>query len=797
MLISQYFHNFARLTLNLIPMRRISILAAIAAAMLSCTSVNDNSINVVPYPNEVEVKAGTFDAAGAEFHLSEGLDEGTVNIIKAFAAQLSLASGKECTTDNNGSRDGFIFTLNPDMPVEAYSLKVSRKAVEVEAATLRGFNYAIQTIKQMLPAEIFGKEEAAGLNWTLPCVEINDEPRFSYRGMHMDVVRHFFDMNMVKRYLDIMEVHKLNTLHWHITDDQGWRIEIKKYPKLTEIGSIRKETIIGHIFESDEYDGTPYGEGCWFSQEQIREIIDYAAAKGIEIIPEIDLPGHMLAALAAYPHLGCTGGPYDVWGRWGVADEVLCAGNEETMTFLENVLAEVAELFPSEYVHIGGDECPKVYWEKCPKCQAKIKELGLQDTDEFQAEHYLQSYVMKRMTNFLESKGKKVIGWDEILEGEVAENATVMSWRGTAGGVKAARMGHDVIMTPNTFFYLDYYQSLDKENEPLAIGGYIPVEKCYSYEPMADGMTEEEMKHILGVQANLWTEYIASDDHLEYMLLPRMAALSEVQWCQPENKSWERFLDSADDFCAIYDVMGYSYGKHIFDTRGQVSINKDKGCVEVTLEAQGDTPVRYTLDGSDPCEDSPVYTAPIEIRESCTLKARSERNGTLGKIYEKSFTAHKAMGRPVKALTETHHNYTYNCPDMLTDGLRGAGPYNSGDFAGWHNKPFEAVIEMDGDSYSSVTLSTIAFRHDWIFGPMDMTIYISEDGESFTQVAHADYTVTGLIDDGNVCEAYTLNFPETSAKFLKVTASCIKSLPDWHPGKGSPGFLFVDEVIVL
>ena len=779
-------------------MKKTAILTFLTVfTLLSCTSADNEVINVVPYPNEVEVKAGTFDAAGAEFHLSEELDESTVNIIEAFAAQLSLASGKECATDNNGSRDGFIFTLNSDMPEEAYSLKVSRKAVKVEAATLRGFNYAIQTIKQMLPVEIFGKEEAAGQSWVLPCVEINDEPRFGYRGMHMDVVRHFFDMNMVKRYLDIMEVHKLNTLHWHITDDQGWRIEIKKYPELTEIGSIRKETIIGHIFESDQYDGTPYGEGCWFSQEQIREIIGYAAAKGIEIIPEIDLPGHMLAALAAYPHLGCTGGPYDVWGRWGVADEVLCAGNEETMTFLEDVLAEVAELFPSEYVHIGGDECPKVYWEKCPKCQAKIKELGLKDTDEFQAEHDLQSYVMKRMTSFLESKGKKVIGWDEILEGEVADNATVMSWRGTAGGVKAARMGHDVIMTPNTFFYLDYYQSLDKENEPLAIGGYIPVEKCYSYEPMADGMTEEEMKHILGVQANLWTEYISSDDHLEYMLLPRLAALSEVQWCRKENKSWERFLDSADDFCAIYDVMGYSYGKHIFDTRGQVSINRDKGCVEVILEAQGDTPVRYTLDGSDPCEDSPVYTAPIEIRESCTLKARSERNGTVGNIYEKSFTGHKAMGRPVKALTETHHNYTYNCPDMLTDGLRGAGPYNSGDFAGWYNKPFEAMIEMDDTPYSSVTLSTIAFRHDWIFGPIDMTIYTSEDGESFTQVAHADYTVTGLIDDGNVCEAYTLNFPETSAKFLKVTASCIKSLPDWHPGKGSPGFLFVDEVVVL
>ena len=353
-------------------MRRISILAAIAAAMLSCTSVNDNSINVVPYPNDVEVKAGTFDAAGAEFHLSEGLDEGTVNIIKAFAAQLSLTSGKECTTDNNGSRDGFIFTLNPDMPEEAYSLKVSRKAVEVEAATLRGFNYAIQTIKQMLPAEIFGKEEAAGLNWTLPCVEINDEPRFSYRGMHMDVVRHFFDMNMVKRYLDIMEVHKLNTLHWHITDDQGWRIEIKKYPKLTEIGSIRKETIIGHIFESDEYDGTPYGEGCWFSQEQIetiaqaaedhrasgtsapRSIYGMLVAEADRVIvgetiirrtiqygfnhyPGLDREGHISRAISHLHEKYGRGGYLKLWIPW--------SDNAVQLSALQDIIADAAAVY--------------------------------------------------------------------------------------------------------------------------------------------------------------------------------------------------------------------------------------------------------------------------------------------------------------------------------------------------------------------------------------------------------------------------------------------------------------------
>ena len=778
-------------------MKKTFIIAGIAALLTACTPKETQTLTVVPYPNEVNIKTGTFDACGADFHYSAGFDDAAVNVITGFAGQLSLVTGEENTAVEGDANDGFVFIYDASVPEEAYTLDITGKAATVRASSLRGVNYAVQTMKQMLPAEIYGKREAADKEWKMQCAEINDAPRFGYRGMHMDVVRHFFDMNMVKRYLDIMEVHKLNTLHWHITDDQGWRIEIKKYPKLTEIGSIRKETIVGHIFESAVYDGTPYGEGCWFSQDQIREIIAYAAAKGITIIPEIDLPGHMLAALAAYPHLGCTGGPYDVWGRWGVADEVLCAGNEETMVFLENVLAEVAELFPSEYIHIGGDECPKVYWEKCPKCQAKIKELGLKDDDEFQAEHYLQSYVMTRMTEFLESKGKKIIGWDEILEGEVAENATVMSWRGTSGGIKAAKMGHDAIMTPNDFFYLDYYQSLDKENEPLAIGGYVPVEKCYSYEPYVKGMTDEEKAHIIGVQANLWTEYIASDDHLEYMLLPRMAALSEVQWCQPETKSWERFIDSADEFCSIYDVMGYNYATHIFDTRGKIRINKEKGCVEVELEAQGDTPIRYTLDGSEPSADSPIYAGPVEIKESCTLKAKSDRNGKSTRTYSKTFESHKAMGRPVSALTETHPSYTYNCPDMLTDGLRGAGPYNSGDFAGWYNKPVEVVIEMDGTPYSSVTLSTFVFRYDYVFNPLDLTVFVSEDGKDYSQVAHDEYPVEGGVDDGNGCNEYTVTFPETSAKYLKVTARCLEALPEWHSGKGNPGFVFVDEIVVL
>ncbi len=769
----------------------------VLAAMMASCAPKEASIEVVPYPNSVQMKSGTFNAAGATFQTDSAMDDYAKDAVKRFAEDLSLTSGVESiiTGDNVGS--GFIFKVNPEIKEEGYILDITGKKVTVEASDLNGFIYAIQTLKQMLPAAIYGEKTAKEEDWTLQCCRIEDAPRFGYRGMHMDVVRHFFDMDMVKKYLDVMEIHKLNTLHWHLTDDQGWRIEIKKYPKLTEVGSIRKQTLVGHLFDNGEYDGTPYGEGCWFSQDQIKEIIDYAAAKGITVIPEIDLPGHMLAALTAYPELGCTGGPYDVWGRWGVADEVLCAGKEETMVFLENVLNEVADLFPSEYFHIGGDECPKVYWETCPHCQAKIKELGLTDQGEYKAEHYLQSYVMKRMTDFLKAKGKKVIGWDEILEGDVAEDAIVMSWRGTAGGLKAAKMGNDAIMTPNTHYYLDYYQTLDKENEPLAIGGYIPVEKCYSYEPYAEGMTDEEKSHIIGVQANLWTEYIATNEHLEYMLLPRMAALSEVQWCQSENKSWERFLDSADEVCAIYETAGYNYAKHIFQITGSSAVNDKKACVEAFLNIQGDVDIHYTLDGSEPTPDSPVYDGPIEIKGTCTLKAKAFRNGFDTKTYEKEFKGHKAMGRPVTLCTEPHESYVYGAPDCLTDGILGKDTYTSGDWAGWYDVPFEAVVDMKGcGEYGEVTLGAFVFKHDWIFNPVNMTVSVSDDGKEFREVASAEYETIANVDDGNGRQEYTLAFGPVEARYLKIKAGVVSPIPAWHAGAGKPGFLFVDEISV-
>ncbi len=777
-------------------MKKAFLLAAVIFVASSCCRTEKNTINVVPYPNKVEIAKGSFNAAGAGFSISDDIDAASRNVIMNFAERLSAATGKTSTIEVNSSDKGFTFTLDSHIPAEAYRLAVDRNAVNVTASGLNGFNYAIQTLKQMLPAEIFGSTAALYADWSLQCCTIEDAPRFSYRGMHMDVSRHFFNVDEVKRYLDVMEIHKLNTLHWHLTDDQGWRVEIKKYPKLTEVGSIRNKTIIGHISRSKNYDTTPYGEGYWYSQEQIKDIIAYAAAKGITVIPEIDLPGHMLAALAAYPEYGCTGGPYEVWGDWGISDDVLCAGNEKTMIFLENILAEICELFPAEYVHIGGDECPKVRWETCPRCQAKIRQLGLKDDNKHKAEHYLQSYVMTRMEKFLNSQGKRIIGWDEILEGEVAPDATIMSWRGVAGGLEAVRLGHDAIMTPNTFFYLDYYQSDAKDQEPLGIGGYLPIEKCYSYEPFTADMTAEEKERIKGVQANLWTEYIADESHLQYMLLPRMAALSEVQWCQPENKNWERFYDSADEFCAIYDMAGYNYARHIFHPKMFIGTNPEKNCVEVVLSTQGEGEVRYTLDGSEPGAGSLLYSKPIEIDSDCIIRATAVRDGKTDGHISKSFTYHKAMGRPVAVTDAPHRSYTFSCPELLVNGVKGGNNYKNGDWAGWHMKPFEAIIDMGGKcSYATVSINALVEKGDFIFNPLNLCIALSDDGKTYTEVAIAEYPIEGKADKNGVKE-YSISFPETSAKYLKVSAKTLEALPDWHPGAGYGGFLFIDEIVV-
>ena len=522
-------------------------------------------ISVVPYPQSVTILEGIFNAQGAAVNCDPTLDQRSCDAIRKFAAQLSLVSSKASSvastpgivksTLERGVK-GFLFYKDSSLAPEEYTISINSKGAIITASDYNGILYSIQTLKQLLPPVIYSKEKGYA-KLPLPCLEIKDKPRFSYRGMHMDVVRHFFSVDEVKKYLDIMAAFKLNRLHWHISDDQGWRVEIRKYPMLTEVGGYRSGTMVGRDFNSD--DGIVYGG--FYTQEQIKEVVRYAEQLGITIVPEIDLPGHMLAALSAYPQYGCTGGPYSAWHKWGISEQVLCPGKEGTLDFLRDILDEISDLFPSEYVHIGGDECPKSEWEKCPDCQALIAKLGLEDKNGVSAEQYLQNYVMSEMQAFLAKKGKKIIGWDEILEGNLAEGATLMYWRG--GNPKVPNSGYDIIMTPNNYFYFDYFQVKDTEKAPVGIGGYVPLEKVYSFEPL-DEVKPENMNHILGVQANLWTEYIATNEHLEYMLLPRMFALCEDQWCQPENKNYDRFLKSVINHeFPILDILGYRYCREI------------------------------------------------------------------------------------------------------------------------------------------------------------------------------------------------------------------------------------------
>ena len=773
-------------------MKKLLLTLAAGIVLCSCGS-HDPQIAIVPYPNHLETGRGTYRVTDRPVTCDSRTDERTQRAVVGFAARLATVTGgtNPVTVADEMPASGIRFVTDESLPAEGYELNVDGEGIEVRASQFPGFLYALQSLGQLLPAAVYGTEPAPDAAWEVPCVKIADAPRFAYRGMHLDVARHFFSVDEVKRYIDVMAIHKLNTLHWHLTDDQGWRIEIKRYPELTAVGSIRKATVVRK--EWGTYDGTPYGG--FYTQDEIRDVVKYAADRGVTVIPEIDLPGHMLAALTAYPELGCTGGPYEVWGRWGVADDVLCPGREKTFEFLEGVLTEVMELFPSEYIHIGGDECPKVRWEKCPRCQAKIRQLGLKDDGEHTAEHYLQSYVTDRIGKFLAQHGRRIIGWDEILEGRAPSDAVVMSWRGSEGGIAAAKLGHDVIMTPNSHFYFDYYQSLDTDAEPFGIGGYIPMEQVYSYDPAFPELTPEQQKHILGVQANLWTEYVLSDEHLEYMLLPRLAALSEVQWCLPETKDWNRFIGSfrMDE---IYSQMGYEFAKHIFGVTASYAVDPEKGGVVMTLTTQGGAPIRYTLDGSDPTASSPLYKAPVTIGESCTFKAAALREGMQTPVYARKFDFNKATGRRIALNAAPTLKYTYGGASLLVDGYRGGPVYSNGAWIGFLNEPLDVTIDMQGAKpYSAVTVESLVEKGEWVFPPSSVAVYLSDDGREFTEAALMSVPQeTAGSPDG--VKPFKVLFPETSARYLRVVARTVDPIPAWHGAAGQKAHMFVDEIIV-
>jgi len=440
---------------------------------------------------------------------------------------------------------------------EAYAITIDKNGILIQAHQPIGFFRAAQTLRKSLP---INDKRASLSKIDFPFTKIQDEPRFEYRGAMLDCARHFFSMETLKCYVDMLALHGCNQLHWHLTEDQGWRFEVKALPELAKKGSVREQTVLGH--NTGVYDGQRYGG--YYTQEQCRELVNYAAERYINIIPEIDLPGHMMGALHVYPNLGCTGGPYPVWPQWGVSRDVLCAGNPETMTFLKTVLGELCNVFPSKYIHIGGDECPKNRWKQCEKCQAKIKELGLQEDGKHSLEDQLQTYINHEMEAFLRERGRDMIGWDEVLEGGLTERGIVMSWRGIKGGIEAAKQHHRVIMSPNSFCYIDYYQLKDHLRQPDAIGGYLPVSKVYSFEPLVpEDLAEDEQQYILGPQVNLWTEYVAYPQHVFFMLLPRLDAISEVQWCRSDQKNFEDFKARLPHMMKLYDSYGITYCRNI------------------------------------------------------------------------------------------------------------------------------------------------------------------------------------------------------------------------------------------
>lgn len=758
--------------------------------MTACSNQPTTVANyeVVPMPLEINTtqQASFLLKSGVTVYYPAGNEKMQRNA-EFLASYVKAQTGIELQVQaGEGGKGGIVLQLGlaNDNP-EAYQLKVDANQVVISSPSEAGVFYGIQTLRKAV-------DVAEGSNVELPAVEIKDQPRFGYRGMMLDVGRHFFSMDEIKTYIDMMALHNINRFHWHLSEDQGWRIEIKKYPKLTEIGSMRKETVIGH--NSGKYDGKPYGG--FYTQEQAKEIVAYAAERYITVIPEIDLPGHMQAALAAYPELGCTGGPYEVWTQWGVSDNVLCAGNDQTIQFIKDVLAEIVEIFPSEYIHVGGDECPKVKWSTCPKCQARIKALGLKSDNKHTKEERLQSYVIHEAEEFLNSKGRKMIGWDETLEGGLAPNATVMSWRGEAGGIEAAKQHHDVVMTPNTYLYFDYYQSKDTETEPMAIGGYLPIERVYSYEPMPKSLSPEEQKYIVGVQANLWTEYIPDFKQVQYMVLPRMAALSESQWCAPEKKNYEAFLQRVSRLVNIYAKNGWNYATHIFDVMLDLKPNTETGTLDAVARTIDNAPIYYTLDGSEPTTASEKYTDVIKIDKPCTLRTVAIRPSGSSKITKDEISFSKSSMKPITMLQPINKQYEFSGATVLVDGMTGNMNYKTGRWIAFYTNDLEAVIDLkEATEISSMTLHTCVEKGDWIFDTRGITVSVSDDNQTFKEVASEAYPAMKE-SDPNQIYTHELKFDPVKTRYVKVKALSEQKIPSWHGGKGNPGFLFVDEIIL-
>lgn len=744
-------------------------------------------LSIIPQPVSIITGSGSFVIdKNTSLHFNSS-DKDLQAVADYFSSCINHISGF-VLKNNNKKINSIEFSIAKTNEIgnEGYLLNVNPTSVTITANTKAGIVYGMQTLFQILPA-IRTNEVLK-----IPAMQIKDYPRFKWRGMHLDVSRHFFSPDLIKKYIDLMALYKFNTFHWHLTDDQGWRIEIKKYPKLTQVGAWRvdeTDKVWGQRPQATEGETPTYGG--YYTQEQIKDIVKYAALLNITIVPEIEMPGHSAAAIASYPYLSCTQQPQlpMTGGNYMNISSNYCAGNDSVFTFLENVLTEVIALFPSPYIHVGGDEVDKTSWHNCPKCQARIKKEGLKNEEE------LQSYFMKRIEKFLISKHRKMIGWDEILEGGLAPEATVMSWRGVQGGIIAATMNHDVVMTPGDPLYFNQYQG-DPATEPLANGGFNTLKKVYDYEPIPNELDAIHAKYILGAQGNLWTEYITTPEHVEYMILPRMLALAEVLWSPKKARDWNNFNERLQQHFKTFDEKGLHYSKGNFKVEIKPFSQDGKLFVNLSTEAyKGE--MYYTTDETVPNLQSKKYTEPLRIDSSLTLKAITVVNGKNMSMIpaQQSFVIHKAVGKNVNYTNPVSSYYMADGPNSLTDGVRGTkevGKY----WHGFEGKDLIATIDLgEEENIHTISLGCLQSYRDWIMMPRWVKFEISDDGKNFTEVQTIPNDISEN-EQASTIKDFTANFSERKTRFIRVTAKALDALPKGHPGEGKPAWIFADEIIV-
>ncbi|WP_298425560.1 family 20 glycosylhydrolase [uncultured Kordia sp.] len=731
---------------------------------------------IIPIPNEFNMQEGVFILdKNVSFHSDIQL----ITTGNFFNNYIEETLGFKLIMHSIPNRNSIYFQYDESIVnEEGYELIVDTSQITIKAKTEKGAFYALQTFRQLLPVNI-KNDQISIRNLT-----IKDAPRFVYRGMHLDVSRHMFSVDFIKKYIDMIAMLKMNTFHWHLTDDQGWRIEIKQYPELQKVAAFRDETLIGHYSDSpQQFDGEKYGG--FYTQEEVKEIVKYASERYVTIIPEIEMPGHSQAAIAAYPNLGCTNKDTKVATKWGVFEDIYCP-KEETFTFLENVLDEVIPLFPGKYIHIGGDEAPKTRWKDCKYCQELIKKEDLKD------EHGLQSYFIARMEKYINSKGKHIIGWDEILEGGLAPNATVMSWRGTKGAVEAAKSGHTVVMTPTSHAYFDYYQS-DNEDEPLAIGGFLPLKKVYNFNPIPEELTKEEAKYVLGVQGNIWTEYISTSEEVEYMAFPRAIAMAETAWSKSRQRDYQDFTYRLSHFHKRLDALNINYANHLYEIEGEVTTRNNQLVFDLQTIVRDKT-IRYTVDESSPNMSSTEYKSYLPIENSTILKAAVfDDTKKLGRDFTLIFNKHKAVGTKITLDPKPHKAYPGSGKIGLINGVSGNDTrYGDKEWLGFWGKDVTITIEFDKPTkISSVSTRFYNANGQWVYAPKEIGVsYVNtEDGRTLHKIAQIQNNDATLIP-------FKLEIEEITTQHLEIHIKNYGIIPDGFQGAGNKAWTFLDEIIV-